>query len=166
MIELVNDPDTPYSEEGRAKQREINLELYNMTNQLGYVYYSLEKIHNEIQALTDKQELENQEELSHFAEEVEGYKNSLVSLGVDFYVDEGEANIREDISNLALNVSQYPGMPSEGQIRKTAELSERMGKVMKQFNTYKEKLTEINGLLATSGHPMIEVGTLEEYLED
>lgn len=158
---LVNDPTGGYSEEGRKKQLEVNKQLYNMTNQLGHIYYTLQDIHEQI---NKNAELSSKEDIATLAKEAEDYKNSLVSLEGDFYVDEGEANIREDISTVALNVSQYPGMPSDGQIRKTLELEKRMSVVQSKLDSFVSRVAKINAMSA--GDKLIKLKTLEEYLAD
>ncbi|MEM1219202.1 MAG: hypothetical protein AAGH79_09830, partial [Bacteroidota bacterium] len=78
-------------------------------------------------------------------------------------VDESSA-IREDISELYLYMGQYPGGPTESQVRKTDILEGEMEKVVV---TYEEIIQEMNGLnekLAKQEAPQMEIQTLEEYL--
>ena len=163
-VDLKNDPSGGYSPAGLAKQVEVSKQLYDMTNQLGYIYYTLEDMHSHIDGLVE--ELDEEDMVKRFSADAEKFKNSLVSLEGDFYVDEGEANIREDISTLSLHISQYPGMPSDGQINKTQELSERMDRVKAQLDDFMTRSIKVNELLVGKGLAPIVVRTIEEYLED
>jgi len=161
---LVNDPTAGYSPAGIAKQKEISTQLYDMTNQLGHIYKNLDEVQTQISAMQESGDLKD-EASKKLAEEIEAYKSSLVSLEGDFYVAEGEANIREDISTLALNIGQYPGMPSQGQIRKTQELADRMAKIASKTSGFMDRLAPINQLLTAAGGKGITLTTLQDYLE-
>ena len=121
-------------------------------------------MHSHIDGLVE--ELDEEDMVKRFSADAEKFKNSLVSLEGDFYVDEGEANIREDISTLSLHISQYPGMPSDGQINKTKELSERMDRVKAQLDDFMTRSIKVNERLVGKGLAPIVVRTIEEYLED
>ncbi len=166
QITLNSDPESTYTAEGRAKQREVNLELYHMTNQLGHIYYSLEDIHTQIEKLQEDSVMMKESTFTDLAKRAEQFKNSLVSLEGDFYVDEGEANLREDISSLALNVSRYPGMPSVGQVRKAKELKERMNTVQASFDKIIAELNPFNEILEKHGNKKVVIKSLEEYLAE
>ena len=119
-----------------------------------------------------QQAAENREGLSKkltasmdaFEKETRQYKESLVSLEGDFYVHEG-SNLREEISNLFLGISQYPGRPSEGQLTKTDLLEEQLGAVQAKFEAYRTQMEQLNERLAKEGRGPMKVRTLEEYLE-
>ncbi len=165
-VELLNDPTGEYSPEEIAIQKDISQRLYNLTNDLGYIYYTAEDIHTKLEKYQSEGTLSNDESIINLIKEVSEFKNSLVSLEGDFYVDEGEANIREDISNLALNISQYPGKPSDGQIKKTIELEKRMTRVNDRFVLFVSRLTEENKKLESAGIQPIILKTKDDYLSD
>ena len=162
---LLSDPNSSYSAEGKAKQKEVSLTLYNMTNQLGYIYYSLQDLHRGLQDRMASDQWTDHDQVAQLAVDAEAYKNSLVSLEGDFYVDEGEANIREDISNLALYVGQYPGMPSQGQMKKCEELVGRMSKVQAQYDKIIERLDGVNAVLEGMGISGVELKSMEDFLK-
>ncbi len=164
-LTLLDDPSGGYTTAGIAKQKEISTQLYDMTNQLGHIYKNLDEVHTQISDMHEAGDLKD-ETSKKLAEEVEKYKNSLVSLEGDFYVAEGEANIREDISTLGLSVGQYPGMPSQGQIRKAKELAERMSKIADKASSFMSQLDTINKGLSAAGKKEISLTSLEDYLEN
>ena len=164
-LTLLDDPSGGYTTAGIAKQKEISTQLYDMTNQLGHIYKNLDEVHTQISEMHEAGDLKD-DTSKKLAEEVEKYKNSLVSLEGDFYVAEGEANIREDISTLGLSVGQYPGMPSQGQIRKAKELAERMSKIADKASSFMSQLDTINKGLSAAGKKEISLTSLEDYLEN
>ncbi|MBK8502558.1 MAG: hypothetical protein IPL46_10270 [Saprospiraceae bacterium] len=117
-ITLAPDQESIYPEADRTLQQKTLKILYDLTNELGYIYFALEDMHKKASVSTvDHTPLKA--ELLNFAKEAEKYKDSLVSLEGDFYVAEGEEAIREEISHLYYSISRYPGKPSQQQIRKT-----------------------------------------------
>jgi len=82
----------------------------------------------------------------------------------DFYVDEGEEAIREDISTLYLGLSQYPGKPSDGQIRKTKLLEKRFAEVVQKFDDFSTQTKGLNDKLGEGVNP-IKLKTFEEYMK-
>ncbi|MBR9922031.1 MAG: hypothetical protein GYB31_14415 [Bacteroidetes bacterium] len=167
-IELLFDPkhEENYPAADRQLARKTQMRLYNMTNQLGYIYFTLESMHKQAEdraAKTDKKKLKAK--LIEFAEATKKYKDGLVALEGDFYVDEG-SNIREDISTLYLGMSQYPGSPSAGQIRKTDEMEGRMDAVQTRFDAWHAMMKELNAQLEKQELAPMKIKTLEEYLAE
>jgi len=163
QVELENDPTGGYSKEEREIQMETLMKLYDMTNELGHMYFTLQDLHEQADKLTEKTEKGLKEDLGKFAEESKAFKDGLVSLEGDFYVDEG-SNIREEISTLYLNVSFYPGMPSQAQIDKTDSLREDIDKVTAKFEKFQERVESLNKKLLGAGVEGIRSKSFEEYL--
>lgn len=167
-LTLQFDPNLPYSIADRKEQNQALTRLYDMTNRLGYIYYSLEDIHQAADKMLERngREATWRKALEKLSEETRQYKESLVSLEGDFYVVEG-SNLREDISKLYLAVSGYPGRPSQGQFQQIQELKERMTQAEKQFKAFADQVAELNDRLKASGlSDRIDIQTFEEYLED
>ncbi len=163
-INLTAEPDILYPAQDRKLQHKTIMKLYNMTNELGHMYYALEDMHK--QATENGKGVPDSKPIDSFAKEVEEYKKTLVSLDGDFYVAEGEEAIREEISTLYFSISQFPGKPSEGQLKKTSSLLKRMEQVQSNFNEFKTKMDGVNELLTAAGKENIKIKTLEEYLKD
>ena len=164
-ITLDFDPDANYAKADRDLAHETQMRLYNMTNELGYIYYQLQAMHQqaaEHAAALSKKKLVAQ--LNTFAKTVEEYKDGLVSLRGDFYVDEG-SNIREEISTLYLQVGNYPGKPSEGQLNKTQQLENQLETVKSNFEAYKAEVVNLNVRLEKEGRNPIGIQTFEEYMK-
>ncbi len=164
QFELTYDPESPYTLEDRKVQRETVMKLYNLTEDMAYLYAML--IHVEDQARARAGESKKAaKKLTTYVDEVEKYRSSLVALGGDFYVDEGE-QIRERISDLYRQVSTYPGRPSNSQILRTEVLTRDMKDAEARFNEFTgPKLDKINTLLEKQGLVKIEIKTKEAYLK-
>ena len=74
-------------------------------------------------------------------------------------MDEGEA-IREEISTLYLQISQYPGKPSEHQLEQTTILARRMKDVRQRFSNIIADTGKLNDLL---GSAQITWQTWDQY---
>lgn len=163
QVELQNDPTGGYSKEDREVQMNTLMKLYDMTNELGHIYYTLQNLHEQADGLSEQADKDLKEELMGFAKDAKLYKDGLVSMEGDFYVDEG-SNVREEISTLYLDVSFYPGMPSQAQIEKTNSLREDMDTIAAKFDNYQEQVLTINKKLADAGIEALRIKSFEEYL--
>jgi len=162
-VELKDDPTGGYSNEERELQMKTLMNLYDMTNELGHIYYTLENLHEQADGLSNQAKNDLKKDLKKFATDTKSFKDGLVSLEGDFYVDEG-SNIREEISTLYLNISFYPGKPSQAQIDKTNTLREDMDKISEEFEAYQEQVLQLNKKLAEAGIESIRIKSFEEYL--
>ncbi|GJM35248.1 MAG: hypothetical protein DHS20C18_42490 [Saprospiraceae bacterium] len=164
-FELINDPDAPYSKEDRVLQRAVTLRLYNMTEQLAYIYEVYSLLENQANALIEK-EPRVKKDLKQLAQKVKQEKNTIVSLDGDFYVDEGEM-IRERVSNLYRQVSSYPGRPSDSQVKRTDVLDRDVKAVQQRFDVIlANDLMEINKKLTKREAKGIEYPTFEAFKAD
>ncbi len=163
-IELLNDPTGGYSKEDREVQMKTLMSLYDMTNELGHIYFSLEDLHKQADKISEGQDENLKKQLKDLATSSKKFKDGLVALEGDFYVDEG-SNIREEISTLYLNVSFYPGKPSQSQIDKTKYLETQMETLTGEYDGYIEQVKKINEKLAAIGTPGIRIKSFDEYLK-
>ncbi|MCB0687620.1 MAG: hypothetical protein KDC53_13890 [Saprospiraceae bacterium] len=162
-ITLVPDPESIHTKADRSVQQRNLKILYDLTNELGYIYYTLEDMQKKARAIkTDDQVLKDS--LVDFAASAEKYKESLVSLEGDFYVDEGEA-LREEISTLYYSISRYPGKPSVQQIEKTKHLESKFEKVRTRFSEFTARAEKINTNLEVKNIPPIRWQSMSEYLK-
>ncbi len=133
-FELAYDPKSPYSLEDRAVQRKIVMKLYDLSEKLAYIYHVLDQIDTKVNAIeTDNEALKKQIEV--ITGKVKAKKNSIVALEGDFYVNSGE-KIREEVSKLYRQVSNYPGRPSNSQIGKTNRLEKKVGEINTAFEVF------------------------------
>lgn len=129
---LANDPSAPYSDEDRTLQRETTMQLYEMSEDLAYIYQVYEQLHTQLAEIEDLKR-KPQAAVDNLEEQIKSTMSTLVALEGDFYVDEGE-QIRERISQLYMKVSQYPGKPSQSQLVEAERLKTAMDQVKVQFD--------------------------------
>ena len=147
---LAYDPDAPYTLEERALQRKVTLQLYDMSEDLAYIYHVYEQLAGQLEA-QDGLKKKPQLAVDRLAQDIRTTMNTLVALEGDFYVDEGE-QIRERISNLYMKVSQYPGKPSDSQVDEADRLSVAMQQINVQFaQRLSNEVMAINDLLVKEG---------------
>ena len=161
-FELVNDPEAPYSDEERALQHKTLMQLYDLTEQLAYIYASLDQV--ETKANERKEDIGDlKSQLEKLAEKALEKKTDIVALEGDFYVDESE-NIREKISTMYLEISSYPGKPSESQIKRTNYLAQELAEVQSQFDTFIQgELARVNDQLTARDAEPIRILSFEEF---
>ncbi|MGB0523606.1 MAG: WD40/YVTN/BNR-like repeat-containing protein [Flammeovirgaceae bacterium] len=162
-LSLVYDEDSPYSSEDRKVQYQTAKKLYDMSERLAYIYQSLDQITQQLSKGIEASDKVAQKFKEDY-EAIQQLKSSLVALEGDFYVDEGE-QIRERISDLFRQVSQYPGKPSESQLTRTAVLSKDMAEVDTQFTAIvKNQLPKINKALERASLSTIQLPSFEDFL--
>lgn len=165
-FDLQFEPGVQYSAADRRLANQTQKRLYDLTNRVGFMYFTLEDLHKQAADRAGKASAKKlKSELDAFAKEVQTFKESLVSLEGDFYVDEGTA-IREEISTLYLGISQYPGKPSEGQLAKTSQMERRVGEVQAKYDAFRAKMEAFNLRFAKEGLEPMSLRTLEAYLAE
>ncbi len=162
-LNLKHEAAEVYSAEARKAQANTLRKLFDLTEELGFVYYASDDLRewadttaNLIKSKADRKELLD------LKKGVETWRDSLVALDGDGYVAESEA-IREEISTLYLEVSQFPGEPSLGQMRKTEILIDRMKAHSRELERYRKALDKISDKWAKKGVSPLKVRTMESY---
>lgn len=159
---LMNDPQSPYSQEGRAYQRKLAFQLYDMSEHLAYVYEGLKNMEDKARSHAENNK-KLAKKLNTFADDAAKFSASLVSLRGDFYVNSGE-KIRERISNLYRYISSYPGKPSDSQAAQAQKLEEEMKEIMDKFEAMKnQELPKINAALSKAELEEIKIESLEDF---
>ncbi len=160
---LVYDPLSEYSVEDRELQREYAMKLYNMTEDMAYIYDALSSIEKQAGDLAESHP-EKAKKINPLKEKAATEKNKLVSLEGDFYVAEGEPQLREKISDMYRMVSSYPGRPSQSQMDATDQLQEEMKAVNKIFQSVLELMGETNVYLEKKEITPVSIQSREEFL--
>ena len=145
------------------------MKLYRMTEKIGYIYYSLQDMHKAAEAATAKKDLAASPDLQaidKFGKDAKTLKESLVSMGGDFYVDEGGESLREKVSKMLGMINGFPGKPTAGQMSRTAEFEKEVAEVETKYNALKAQVEDINKKLTAAGAMPAKLKTMEEFLAD
>lgn len=125
-----------YPAEDRELQRQTLQQLYDQTGQLGYIWYASGDLASWADSTAGRMAArKDREAMARFAAGVHQWRDTLVALGGDGYVAEEEA-LREEISSLYLQISGYPGAPSDRQIRMAAQLTARLERHKSHFDRF------------------------------
>ncbi|MFN7118385.1 MAG: hypothetical protein ACK4TA_16430, partial [Saprospiraceae bacterium] len=162
---LENDPRSQNSADDRVVQREWTMRLYNLTEKLAYIYATYGEVETKAKAIAaPKGKLKDA--LDKLVKKAQTAKDTLVALGGDGYVDEGE-QIAERVSDTYRQVSSYPGRPTNSQIKRATLLEEEVAKIENGLKALLDKdLTTINKSLAAAKLAPITYKTMEEFLKE
>ncbi len=161
-FELKLEEDTPYSVADRKLQKELTMKLYELSEDLAYIYYGLQKIEKDARVKAEQHKKFNKK-LEEWIGQINKFSTSLVSLGGDGYVDE-EEKIREEITEVYRLVSTYPGRPTDTQVAKTESLQKRMAHITDRYAEIITELQEWNQAFTKAGTSTIELQKKEEFL--
>ncbi len=161
-IVLAPDPNSIYPVEDRRVQQKTLASLYKMTERLGYIYYALEDISTHAASLPLGDD--NLKDLRDFNRSVLEYQQSLVSLEGDMYVNEGKEALREELSQLYLSVSSFPGKPSDHQLQRTEGLASKMQLAEDRFSQFEATARVLNQKLKDLSLPIISWRTFSDYV--
>jgi photosystem II stability/assembly factor-like uncharacterized protein len=157
--------DSPYSPDDRKLQHDITLKLYNLTEQLAYVYHAQFNLLHQAKAIRAKNP-KLAKTLNPYIKDIEAQNNLLVFKGGDFYIAT-EIRLTEEIAELYGQVNGYPGRPGAAQVARTEGLDAEMKDVQKKFEEFKgPRLEKINATLAAAKVEPIKIVTEEEFRKD
>ncbi|HAI77384.1 MAG TPA: hypothetical protein DCM08_14230, partial [Microscillaceae bacterium] len=161
-IELVADPNSVHSADDRRVQSEAAMQLYNMTEQVAYLYNTADDIQKQAEKAAEAGG-KAAKDLNALAKTLKDYKNSLVDAEGDGYIDTKE-RIREEISELYGAINGYAGKPSQSQLDKLAGLAQDLGVKQNEFEKIKNgDLAKVNTKLSGDGGTALKVQTFEEF---
>jgi photosystem II stability/assembly factor-like uncharacterized protein len=147
-VSIKHEDNSPYKPEDRKLQFETLMKLYKMTEDVGYWYYCLED--------AEKQAEKAGAALKPFIEQSKAFRNGIVALEGDFYIDEGKA-LREELSLVYGGVSRFPGKPTDNQLRKTKELEGTVAQTKAKYDALLDLLKQAD----TKGQ--VKLMTFEEF---
>ena len=154
-FELAYDTNASYTIADREKQREVTMSLYDMSENLAYVYNVYSQVHEQvtsIEGLKRKQQVV----ADNLAANIKKTMTNLVALEGDGYVNSGE-RIRENISNIYGRVSQFPGRPSASQVNEAERLAIEMEDIEIAFeSTLATQIPVLNAYLTKADKATIQ----------
>ncbi len=160
---LQYDDKAPYSLEDRILQREFTLKLYDMTEQLAYIYDVYNSLEKQLKALNPATSKALQKSAAQVISTIEQRKKTLVAMEGDGYVDEGE-ELAERISDTYRQVSSYPGRPSQSQMERTELLAKDLAEAQRQFDTLLlQDIASLNKGLEKAKRAKIIYDTFEKF---
>lgn len=162
QFNLIYDKEAPFSVEDMELQRETAIELFDLIEQMAYIYQIMDEIESGAKKInTDKATLSKM--LTDLAEKAKAKRDELVAKEGDFYVDE-EEKFYEEISDLYRAVSGYPGKPSGSQLKQTETLAGKMEEVQNNIESFLDlELGAVNKALEAAGMAPITFTQLSDF---
>ena len=140
------------------------MKLYAMTEQLAYIYEILDDIGGQAAAIASEDPA-IKDLLQALELQSKELREQFVALEGDFYVDSDE-RLRERIAEMYMQVSNFPGKPTQTQTDQTGALSGEMQAVETAVNQFlEEELKPVNEKLSEAGIPVIKYPSFSEFKE-
>jgi photosystem II stability/assembly factor-like uncharacterized protein len=150
QLQVVPDPRSTHSMEDRKAQFDLSMKLYE---QLGEMTYATDRINGVRLALEDRASKLPASDalrtrLQKAAVRVDDLRKKIVATKEGGMIT-GEERLREFLTDLYSNVSGYEGRPSQTQVERTAALTQELGDVVREFDSWvAQELPGINSALA------------------
>ncbi len=144
QIEVTYDANAGLSESDRAKKQDVTMKLYDMTQELAYIVYQIDKILEEI-GTSSKQ-----------GKKIQALKETLVITTGDNYVGSAEPQLRELMSQVFGKIAYSYDKPSNNELENLSIIEERFKKAKKDFEKLKSKAKVKS----------IEIKSFEEFLNE
>jgi photosystem II stability/assembly factor-like uncharacterized protein len=159
---LAYPENSPYTMADRKVKHETTLHMFNLCEQLAYIYDA--QLDLLTQAYTAKQKSPKlTKSLDPYIKEIEAQNATLVFKGGDFYVAT-EERLTERVAELYGSINSYPGRPGKSQLARVQVLTDEIDQVQNKFNEFKgAKLERINAALSKAGQPVITVKSETDF---
>ena len=160
--------DCPYPAADRKIQQDLSLKVYDMVEQLGYVFYQLKSMHEQADKINKEPTINKTliKQVGDFARNAEKYKATLTSLDGDFYIASSE-NLREELSRLYSSIVTFPGKPTETTMDRLKYFEGKLKDVQVKFESYKAQVDKLNEALKKANvASAIKIKTFKDFKED
>ncbi|MGB5437999.1 MAG: hypothetical protein WBM98_19045 [Maribacter sp.] len=134
-FELVYDPKSPLTKEERVLKNETTMKMYDMTQELAYLVYELDKII--VQSETDKN--------TKMVDKLNALKETLVITTGDNYVGSAEPQLREKMADLYSKLADNYDKPTSSELENLTIISERFETAKTDFMKLKKKFKAKEG---------------------
>jgi phage tail protein X len=128
-FEVVYDKNTGLSQKERDLKHTTTMKLYDMTQDLAYMVYELDAIHEKTKDANKK-----------LAASLNTLKETLVVTTGDNYVETAEPQLREKMADLYSKVARSYDTPSSSELDAIKIIENRFNKAKKEFSKLKSKV--------------------------
>ncbi len=164
-LEIINDPDSPYSAEDLAVRNELITKAFKMHEDLAYTVYNITKIKDQTNKYVEAGKLDESTG-NEFISKLEELRKECVSTSEAKVMSQltGEERLRENISKLYTNTNYFGGRPTEQQIDRAENLSDELVNVDKKADEiYSKYLIKINSELKSNGAEELKLIPKDEF---
>lgn len=159
------DPKSEITAEERKKQEEATKRLFDMSQELAYLVYTLDEYTKLAEAAAGKNS-KNPKVTKPFIDELNKLKETLVVTKGDNYVGAAEPQLREKMSDLYAKVAGNFNAPNKAELDNYEVIEERFTAAKNDFKKIKDKhLPKVTPLIVGDSKQPIVLKTKEEFLE-
>ena len=133
-VSLVKDPRSTHSDEDRALQQRLALDLYAALERLAYTVEAATDLRDQARARASGLDERNRvaRRLNEYADSLEEFRAALVSTSKAGPIS-GDEKLREKLANVYGAVTGYDGRPTQSQIDRTAVLKAQLERAEADF---------------------------------
>jgi photosystem II stability/assembly factor-like uncharacterized protein len=165
-VSLVKDPRSTHSDEDRALQQELGLELYALLERLAYTVEAATDLRDQAQARAEGMAEGNRiaRRLDDFADSLETFRSRLVSTSKAGPLS-GDLKLREKLAAVYGAVTGFDGRPTRSQIDRTEVLKAQLESAESEFGSTSSgrDLDMLNTQLTGRGLEALSVLTREAW---
>lgn len=163
-IEVLRNPDSPYSDDDLAMRRKTAMKGYMLLEDMAYLDQRMNDVLEQVLKLKDEPGLKNalKKKILSLETELEAVKDELM---VRKFGDlRGDSELREDVGFLYGTILFYPGRPTNSQIDRMKELSGKVEAMTRKVDgIFDGYLGGIDTWLEKQGKETIRITTREEF---
>ena len=143
VFTVENDPKIGLSKEQYAQKHATTMKVYDMTQDLAYMVYQIDAIHDSLATSNEK-----------LAAEFNALKETLVVTTGDNYVGQAEPQLREKMADLYSKIAGSYDVPSQAEM-------DNLSAIEKRFDTAKSRFEK---LMKKAKSSMPTLKTFEEFI--
>jgi photosystem II stability/assembly factor-like uncharacterized protein len=163
-IELIEDPNSPFTKEELALQRNTSKQMYELIDRFSYSAQQLVEMQKGLNSnLGEIKNTKDKKLLSEYNDKLESIRKTMVATKLGTAIT-GEKQMREKIAELYAEISMYQGRPTEYQLIRLKgfddEIKKKAGEVNSTHDIYLEK---VNKILVKNGKSPLKLLTMEKW---
>ena len=163
-FDLIPDPNSLWSEADRQQLHRITMKLYDMSQDMAYLVYQVDKILEKAQKVSGENTSAKKVTQPVIAE-LTALKQTLVITTGDNYVGAAEPQLREKLVTLYSKVAGGYSPPSSSEMQNLQLLEDRFNQARADFEKIKAKrVNKMNSFMEKSGIAPAEMKTFAEFV--
>lgn len=164
-LTLVTDTNSLLTPEERKKNYDVSRKLFNMTEELAYMVYEIEKITARAEQV-QKEHSDARKVTQPVIDELTELKKTLVITTGDNYVGRAENELRENILDLYSKIASRYSPPTQAEMENLAVLEKEMKEGKEEFQKIKSKqVAKMNSYLEKNEMDKVALKSFEEFVE-
>ena len=163
-IELIEDPNSPFTSEELSLQRNTSLEMHNLIEKFSFATQQLVDTEKDLnESLNGLKKEKDKKLFSEYTNKLETLRKSMVATKTGTAIT-GEKQMREKLSELFAEISMFQGRPTEYQLIRLKGFDEEIKKKIEEINVVHDQyLEKVNTTLSKNGKAPLKLLTMEKW---